>query len=378
MDRGEIELSFYEEYKSYCNSEINTLLFNTDSFKVKRIIDKKDLTPQDLALLFSPGAEVHLEEMAQLANRISLQHFGRVILLYTPLYLGNYCVNGCIYCGFNAGNRIERRKLSFSEVEREAKVIAASGIKHLLVLTGESRQHTPVSYIKDCLQILRSYFPSVSIEIYPLETFEYIELIKAGADGITIYQEVYDEAVYQRVHPFGPKRDYRFRLNAPDRAGKAGMRTIGIGALLGLHDWRSEAFFAAMHAVHLQHRFPEVEINLSFPRIRPECGGFQPDSSVNDRELVQIILAFRIFLPYAGLTISTRERAELRNHLVKLGITKMSAGSSTVVGGHIDSQGTGQFEISDHRTVDEMAEAIITNGYKPVYKDWHSIGVENR
>jgi 2-iminoacetate synthase len=370
-------LSFYEELESFRNSDLIKLLSCDNSLKVKQIIGKSQIKPQDLAVLLSPGAEAYLEEMAQVANRISLQYFGRAILLYTPLYLGNYCVNGCVYCGFNAGTQIERRKLSLAEVEREAEVIAASGLKHLLVLTGESRQQTSVSYIKDCLRILRCYFPSVSVEIYPLEISEYAELVAAGADGITIYQEVYDENVYRSLHPFGPKRDYRLRLEAPERAGRAGMRTIGIGALLGLHDWRSEAFFTAIHAAYLQRCFPEIEISVSFPRIRPQIGGFQPAFPVNDRELVQIILAFRIFLTRAGLVISTRERPELRNHLIKLGITKMSAGSSTEVGGHIDRRkGTAQFEISDHRTVAEVAQAIGAKGYQPVYKDWHSMRVE--
>lgn len=366
-------LSFYEKLETYHKSDILELLSGNDGLKVKQVLGKNELKPGDLAVLLSPGAEIYLEEMAQLANRITLQHFGRVILLYTPLYLGNYCVNGCVYCGFNAVNQIERRKLSLDEVEQEAKVIAATGLKHLLILTGESRQQTPVSYIKDCLKILRRYFSSVSIEVYPLETSEYIQLVEAGVDGITIYQEVYNEAVYLKLHPFGPKRDFRFRLDAPERAGRAGIRTIGIGALLGLNDWRSEAFLTAMHAAYLQCRFPEVEVSVSFPRIQPQIGGFQPAFPVNDRNLAQIILAFRIFLPRVGIAISTREKPDFRNHLVKLGVTKMSAGSSTVVGGHTDTRkGTGQFEISDHRTVEEMAKAIIERGYKPVYKDWHA------
>jgi 2-iminoacetate synthase len=365
---------FYEELEKYNAFNDWQILRRNDGHQVKQIIGKDKLSPHDLAALLAPGAQAHLEEMAQAAYRVSLRQFGRTILLYTPLYLGNYCVNGCVYCGFNAGNRITRRKLSLTEVEREAEVIAGTGLKHLLVLTGESRQQTPVSYIRDCLFILRRYFSSVSIEIYPLETAEYVELANSGVDGITIYQEVYDEAVYRRLHPFGPKQNYRFRLEAPERAGRAGMRTIGIGALLGLNDWRSEAFRTAMHAAYLQRCFPWAEISVSFPRIRPQTGGFKPDSPVSDRDLVQIILAFRLFLPRAGITISTRERPELRDHLIQLGVTKMSAGSSTVVGGHTDSRdGTGQFEISDHRSVTEIDRAITAQGYKPIYKDWHAI-----
>jgi 2-iminoacetate synthase len=366
---------FEEELERYRDLNDWQILYHNDDDAVKQVLGKNKLNLHDLATLLSPGAQPFLEEMAQAAYRVSLRHFGRTILLYTPLYLGNYCVNGCVYCGFNACNRIERRKLSLTEVEREAEAIATTGLKHLLVLTGESRQQTPVSYIKDCLLVLRRYFSSVSIEVYPLETAEYMELTVSGIDGITIYQEVYDEVVYRKLHPFGPKRDYHFRLQAPERAGSASMRTIGIGALLGLNDWRSEAFYMAIHAAYLQHRFPEAEISVSFPRIRPQTGGFEPVSPVSDRDLVQIILAFRLFLPRAGITISTRERPDLRDHLIHLGVTKMSAGSSTAVGGHTGSRdGTSQFEISDHRSVAEMVQAITAQGYKPIYKDWHSIG----
>ena len=305
--------------------------------------------------------------MAQTARRLTLQHFGHTIQLYTPLYLANYCVNYCVYCGFNAANDIPRRQLTLEEVELEARAISRSGLQHLLVLTGESREHSPVSYIKDCVIILRKYFSSISIEVYPLSRKEYAELIAAGIDGMTIYQEVYNQEVYSRLHPRGPKRDYRFRLESPERAGQAGIRAINIGALLGLYDWRSEVFLTGLHAAYLQKKFPEIEISVSFPRMRPQYGNYQPESPVSDRDLVQSILALRLFLPRAGITISTRERSELRDNLVKLGVTKMSAGSSTAVGGHTDAvDGLGQFEISDKRSVDEMRKVISGHGYKAV------------
>ncbi len=371
-------MTFYDEVTKLQNTDFAEIFGRFTASDITKALNKSDLQHQDFLALLSPNAADLLEDIAQLAHRVTLQQFGHTILLFTPLYLDNYCVNHCIYCGFNVNNKIQRRKLSLDEVETEAQAITKTGMKHLLILTGESRFHSPVSYIRDCVLILKKYFPSISIEIYPLTTEEYAELVTAGVDGLTIYQEVYDKNVYNRVHPQGPKRDYRFRLEAPERAGQAGIRTIGIGPLLGLNNWRSEAFFAGIHAYYLQKKFPDIEIGISPPRMRPEIGGYQPESPVSDRDLVQMILALRLFLPRAGITISTRERAELRDNLIKLGVTKMSAGSSTVVGGYTDSKdGVGQFEISDHRSVDEVREAIAGRGYKPIFKDWHYLSLVN-
>ncbi len=371
-------MTFYDEVTKLQNTDFAEIFGRFTASDITKALNKSDLQHQDFLALLSPNAADLLEDIAQLAHRVTLQQFGHTILLFTPLYLANYCVNHCIYCGFNVNNKIQRRKLSLDEVETEAQAITKTGMKHLLILTGESRFHSPVSYIRDCVLILKKYFPSISIEIYPLTTEEYAELVTAGVDGLTIYQEVYDKNVYNRVHPQGPKRDYRFRLEAPERAGQAGIRTIGIGPLLGLNNWRSEAFFAGIHAYYLQKKFPDIEIGISPPRMRPEIGGYQPESPVSDRDLVQMILALRLFLPRAGITISTRERAELRDNLIKLGVTKMSAGSSTVVGGYTDSKdGVGQFEISDHRSVDEVREAIAGRGYKPIFKDWHYLSLVN-
>ncbi|NLY76311.1 MAG: 2-iminoacetate synthase ThiH [Firmicutes bacterium] len=366
-------MTFYDEMQRYNNPELRERINSATKPEIERVINRKTaLTVGDFAKLLAPLASDYLEEMARRASMITLQHFGRTVLLYTPLYLSNYCVNHCVYCGFNYTNSIPRRKLSLAEVEAEAEAIAKTGLKHLLILTGESRRHSPVDYIRECVQVLKKYFSSISIEIYPLGVEEYAQLIKAGVDGLTIYQEVYSETAYAGFHPGGPKRNYRFRLEAPERAGAAGIRTINIGALLGLHDWRSEAFFTGLHAYYLQQKFPEIEISLSVPRIRPEVGGFTPESPVSDRELVQIILAFRLFLPRVGITLSTRESPRMRDHLIKLGVTKVSAGSLTTVGGHSEAEpGIGQFEIADRRSVQEMYQAITRLGYKPIYKDWH-------
>ncbi len=366
-------MSYYEERSKYNGFNFDSFFNNLTDDVIRKIIARNRLSVLDYLALLSPRAELFLEEMAQRAQRLTVQHFGRVIFLYTPMYLANYCVNQCLYCGFHVHNRLERKKLTLPEVEREAKIIAATGLKHILVLTGESRQQSPVSYIKECVEELKKHFTSISIEIYALEEAEYAELISAGVDGLTIYQEIYDEEEYARFHPAGPKSNYRFRLEAPERACRTGIRTVNVGALLGLGGWRAEAFFTGLHADYLQSRFPDVEVSISPPRIRPHLGGFQPEFDVSDKNLVQYMLAFRLFMPRGGITISTRERAELRDRLVKLGATKMSAGSCTAVGGRSNQESTAQFEISDERSVKEMAEMLYAQGYQPVYKDWQLI-----
>ena len=273
-----MEMTFYDEIAGLRNTDWTSILDRITPSQVQKTLVKEDLQVSDFLTLLSPAAASYLEEMAQSARQLTLQHFGFNIGLYTPLYLANYCVNHCVYCGFNTNNNISRRKLTLEEVEREARIIAGTGLQHLLVLTGESRQHSPVSYIRECVRILSNYFSSISIEIYPLSTDDYKELIVAGVDGLTIYQEVYNEDVYLQLHTQGPKRDYRFRLETPERGGLAGIRTINIGALLGLYQWRSEVFMTGLHAAYLQKKFSEIEISVSFPRMRPQFGDYQPES----------------------------------------------------------------------------------------------------
>lgn len=324
--------------------------------------------------LLNSKAKDNLEELAIEAHDITTRYFGRTIQLYTPMYLSNFCDNKCLYCGFNSENKVERRVLNFKEVEDEAKAIAATGLKHILILTGESKEKSSVEYIRRCVSILKKFFSSISIEIYPLTEDEYKLLVDEGVDGLTIYQETYDERLYSSLHPEGPKRDYRFRFEAPERGAKAGIRSINIGVLLGLADWRKEAHLLGMHAKYLQDKFPEVEIGISVPRIRPQAGGFIPQYPVKDEDLVQMILALRLFLPRLGISLSTRESPELRDRLLPLGITRMSAGSSTHVGGHTIANGAGsnscQFEISDTRSVAEIKAMLEKNGYQAVFKDW--------
>ena len=367
-------MSFYDIYKKYRDFDFAAFDEQVTDEQVLRVIAKNTLDEADFLTLLSNRAFAFLEEIARKAQKLTLQNFGKVILLYTPMYLSNYCINKCTYCGFNAGNEIERKRLEISEVEKEAEIISRTGLKHILILTGESKKHSPVSYIKECVKVLKKHFSSISIEIYPLSIDEYRELSDAGVDGLTLYQEVYDEKIYEAVHISGPKKDYVNRLDAPERACIAGMRSVNIGALLGLNDWISEAFLTGIHVNYFQSKYPETELSVSLPRLRPHAGSFEQKCHVNDKSLVQIMLALRLFLPRVGITISTREGKELRDNLLGLGVTKMSAGSSTEVGGRLHQEKTeGQFEISDSRNVDEIKEMLYGKGYQPVFKDWQYI-----
>ncbi|EGO63387.1 2-iminoacetate synthase ThiH [Acetonema longum] len=366
-------MSFYEQYLKY--RDYDSAGCNPGSKTIERILGQDRLLPTDFLALLSPAAQPYLEAMAQKARRLTVQHFGKTILLYTPLYLSDYCSNQCQYCGFNVRNPLKRKQLSLEEVEEAARRIAATGLKHILILTGDARAISSPDYIADCAGVLRKYFTSIAIEVYAMTQEEYGQLVNAGVDGFTIYQETYNEEYYDLIHVSGPKKDYRFRLDAPERACRAGMRSVNIGALLGLDDWRRDGFFTGLHAHYLQNQYPAVEISLSLPRIRPHAGEFQPRCPVTDKQMVQFLLALRLFLPRAGITISTRENARFRDNLLSLGVTKMSAGSHTAVGAQIDKEeNAGQFEISDPRNVAEMSAALRQMGYQPLYQDWQPIG----
>lgn len=366
-------MSFYQLFQQYKEFNFENFFAQVADQDVQRVIAKEHIGVRDFLTLLSPIAVKYLEPMAQRAYQLTRQQFGKVILLYTPMYLANYCSNQCVYCGFNVKNDLPRKKLTIEEVEAEGKAISETGLRHILILTGESRGHSPVSYIKDCVVALKKYFTSISIEIYPLEEDEYRELISAGVDGLTLYQEVYDEKTYGSIHLAGPKKDYLFRLNGPERALEARMRSVNVGALYGLADWRKEAFFTGLHADYLQNKYLDSEISVSLPRMRPHVGDYAPQYPVDDKGLVQIMLALRLFQPRMGITLSTRESIELRNNLLPLGVTKMSAGVTTAVGGHTQTDETRQFEISDGRTVQEMKHLLLNKGFQPVFKDWQEI-----
>ena len=348
---------------------------------VRRVLASDRMDERGFLALLSPAAEPFLENMARRAQDETVRHFGRTIQLFTPLYLANFCTNRCVYCGFNARRNIPRQMLTLEEVEKEAAVIAASGLRRVLALTGDAPAKTGVEYLASCVAVLARYFPSVAIEVPSMTVEEYARIVAAGAESMTMFQETYNEVLYARFHPSGPKRDFALRLDAPQRAVMGGMRSVNLGALLGLDDWRRDMFFTGLHAHFLQQRYPEQEVSISLPRMRP-CGE-SPNSReerefvplpVSDMNFVQALLAFRCYMPQAGITLSTREPAWLRDKLIPLGVTRVSAGVCTAVGGHAEGSGNEdkepQFDISDPRSVEEMAAALEELGFQPVYTDW--------
>lgn len=329
----------------------------------------RSLTEPELAALLSPAAVPHLERMAAVASSITARTFGRAVHLFTPLYLANYCTNRCVYCGFNTTNRIRRSMLTLDEVEQEGQTIAATGLRNILLLTGDAPKKTGPDYIAAAAKRLLPYFSSIGIEVYALTVDEYQQIADAGVDSMTLFQETYNAELYPSLHPAGPKSDYLFRLEAPTRAAAANMRSVNVGALLGLDLWQYDAFSVIRHVRWLERTFPGVETALSVPRIRPHAGAVHSIEPVSDQDLTQIILAARLYLPMTGITLSSRESARLRDAMLPLGVTRVSAGVSTAVGGHVhqDDDEEPQFHISDNRDVDAMAAAIRSRGFQPVF-----------
>jgi 2-iminoacetate synthase len=329
-----------------------------------------------LLTLISPAAENYLEAMAQLSKQLTIQRFGRTIRLYAPLYLSNYCVNSCLYCGYNKNNKIEHRRLSLDEALAQADIIAAEGFRDILLVSGEDKKFIDVDYLIKLAGKLRDKFSFISIEIYQLTAAEYKKLFEAGIEGVTLYQETYNRNAYAHYHVSGPKADYDERLSTPDKIASAGMREIGVGVLLGLADWQAEISALGEHVHYIAKRYWQSHISISFPRLRPaqSVNRSQFTNLISDKNLVQMILALRLCFADVGLVLSTRESAELRDQLINLGITKMSAGSKTNPGGYTDhAKSANQFEVHDTRTPAEVASMIKTHGFDPVYKDWDSV-----
>lgn len=367
-------MGFHKILEKYDDFDFENYFKNVDDEKVLKSINKDELNEYDFLNLISPSATKYLEQIAQKANKLTKQYFGNTIQLYIPIYISNYCTNRCIYCGFNNSNDIIRKKLSLEEIEKEAIEIAKTGIKHILVLTGEAEKLSPLSYVKDASKILKKYFDSISIEVFPMEASEYKELKDIGVDGLTVYQETYDKKVYEKVHLAGKKRDFMYRLNTPERGAMAGLRTINIGALYGLSDVKKEAFFTILHAKYLTDKYIKSEIGVSLPRIKKAEGGFEAYEYLDDSYFVQIMLAYRLFIPRIGINVSTRESSEFRDNILNLGVTKFSAGSRTDIGGYSDGDKTeAQFEISDDRSVEEIVEVLEDRGFQVVYKDWENL-----
>ena len=341
---------------------------------VRRALARDNRTPEDFAALLSPAALPFLEEIAQAAQRETRKHFGNSIYMFTPLYIANYCENYCIYCGFNCHNKINRAKLTPTQIELEMEAIAKTGLQEILILTGESRAKSDVKYIGEACKIARKYFKVIGMEVYPMNSDEYAYLHECGADYVTVFQETYNSDKYETLHLAGHKRIFPYRVNAQERAIIGGMRGVGFGALLGLDDFRKDAFATGYHAYLLQRKYPHAEIAFSCPRLRPIINNDRINPmDVHERQLLQVVCAYRLFMPFASITISTRECARVRDNMVNIAATKISAGVSTGIGGHVDEieeKGDDQFEISDGRTVDEVFNALLEHGLQPVMNDY--------
>ena len=347
---------------------------------VRAALDHETCSIEDFKALLSPAAEPFLEEMAQKARIETSRHFGNTVYLFTPLYIANYCENYCVYCGFNCYNHISRMKLNMEQIEHEMKVIADSGMEEILILTGESRAQSDVQYIGEACKLARKYFRMVGLEIYPVNTDEYKYLHQCGADYVTVFQETYDADKYETLHLFGHKRVWPYRFDAQERALRGGMRGVAFSALLGLSDFRKDALASALHVYYLQRKYPHAEMSLSCPRLRPIINNDKINPlDVGEKQLCQILCAYRIFLPFVGITVSSRESAEFRNGIVKIAATKVSAGVSTGIGDH-ESKYTGkeddaakgdeQFEIDDDRSFETMYKDMSGEGLQPVLNDY--------
>lgn len=347
---------------------------------VRAALEHDSCSIEDFKALLSPAAQPFLEQMAERARAETGKHFGNTVYLFTPLYIANYCDNYCVYCGFNCYNDIRRMKLNMEQIEHEMRVIADSGMEEILILTGESRAWSSVEYIGEACKLARKYFRMVGLEIYPVNTDEYRYLHQCGADYVTVFQETYDADQYEKLHLLGHKRVWPYRFDAQERALRGGMRGVAFSALLGLADFRKDALASALHVYYLQRKYPGAEMSLSCPRLRPIINNEQINpQDVGERQLCQVLCAYRIFLPYVGITVSSRESAAFRNGIVKIAATKVSAGVSTGIGDHESKytgkeqdgeQGDEQFEIDDNRSLNAMYADIADEGLQPVLNDY--------
>ena len=347
---------------------------------VRMALEHEACTVEDFKALLSPAAEPYLEQMAQRARMETSKHFGNTVYLFTPLYIANYCENYCVYCGFNCYNDIHRMKLTPEQIEHEMQVIASSGMEEILILTGESRVQSDIKYIGEACKLARKYFRMVGLEIYPVNTDEYRYLHECGADYVTVFQESYDIVAYEKLHLMGHKRVWPYRFDAQERALRGGMRGVGFSALLGLSDFRKDALASALHVYYLQRKYPQAEMSLSCPRLRPIINNEKINpQDVHEKQLCQILCAYRIFMPFVGITVSSRESAAFRNGIVKICATKVSAGVSTGIGDHESKytgkdsggdQGDEQFEINDGRSLKKMYDDITDEGLQPVLNDY--------
>ncbi|WP_034042436.1 2-iminoacetate synthase ThiH [Wocania ichthyoenteri] len=364
-------MSFKNTFETYDWDTLEKEIYSYTTSDVKQILDKEKIGLEDFKALISPAAKPFLEEMAQRSHALTKKRFGNTIQMYVPMYLSNECQNICTYCGFSMTNKIPRRTLKDNEILKEVEFLKTKGYDHILLVTGEANKTVGVAYIKHAIALIREHFSNISIEVQPLDQDEYKQLIDAGLYAVLVYQETYHKATYKIHHPKGKKSNFDYRLDTPDRLGKAGIHKIGLGALFGLEDWRVDSFYTALHLKYLQKTYWKTKFSISFPRLRPHQGEVQPKVEITDFDLVQLICAYRLLDEDVELSISTRESENFRNNIIKLGINSISAESKTNPGGYaVDPKSLEQFEIADERNTEEIHQMIKSQGYEVVWKDW--------
>ncbi len=364
-------MSFSDTLNKYTWDSVKKSIYSKSEHDIQRALAKEYPDAEDFKALVSPAATPYIEQMAMKSNKLTQKRFGRIIQLYIPLYLSNECMNQCVYCGFNSENKIDRITLDDNQILNEVKAIKSFGYEHILVVTGDYPEKVNLEYFKNAIRLIKPYFSQISFEVQPLEQYEYEELVSLGLHTVYVYQETYNKQRYSLYHPKGKKADFTFRLETPDRLGRAGIHKIGLGSLLGLEDWRTDAFFTALHLKYLEQTYWKTKYSISFPRLRPHMGQFNPESPLSERELVQLITAFRLYDEDVELSMSSRESKTFRDNSIRLGITCMSAGSRTNPGGYANcANALEQFEVHDDRPPEEVARMIKENGYEAVWKDW--------
>ncbi|WP_233898752.1 2-iminoacetate synthase ThiH [Tenacibaculum piscium] len=363
--------NFKELFDTYNWDDNLKSIFDKTAVEVEYALSKDKLDLEDFKALISPAARPYIEQMAQKSSLLTKKRFGNTIQMYAPMYLSNECQNICTYCGFSMTNKIPRRTLSDSEILKEVAFLKDKGYDHILLVTGEANKTVGVDYIKNAIQLIRSQFSNITIEVQPLNQEEYESLIEAGLYAVLVYQETYHREEYKKHHPKGKKSNFDYRLDTPDRLGKAGIHKIGLGALFGLEDWRADSFFTALHLKYLQKTYWKTKYSISFPRLRPHSGGLEPKVEMTDADLVQLMCAFRLLDQDIELSMSTRESEVFRNNIVNLGTTSISAESKTNPGGYtVEPQSLEQFEISDERSTEEVVKMLKSQGLEVVWKDW--------
>ena len=363
--------TFKSVFEQYDWESIQSKIYQTSAKEVELALAKNKRNLDDFLALISPAAQPYLEQMAQISHESTKKRFGKTIQMYAPLYLSNECQNICTYCGFSLDNKIKRKTLTESEITLEIEALKKAGFDHVLLVTGEANYTVNIDYFLKSVAQIKNDFSTISVEVQPLYTEEYKQLHEAGVYSVLVYQETYHQEVYKKYHTKGKKSNFDFRLETPDRVGTAGIHKIGLGVLLGLEDWRTDSFFNALHLDYLQKTYWQTKYTVSFPRLRPAEGVIKPNFIMDDKDLAQLICAYRLWNEDLEISLSTRENEKFRNNIIPLGITSMSAGSKTNPGGYVvDPQSLEQFEISDERSAQEIATLISSRGYEPVWKDW--------